>query len=309
MSVRRVIVCAGGGDVAPWRAAFEALVPGVEVLDTPDGRGCDFAAVWAPSRAWLAALGPVRAVFSLGAGVGRLAPVLDALRGVPVVRIEDAGMADQMVECAMLAALSTQRRAHTYAAQQRSSRWEKHPVIARAAMPVAVLGLGALGGPVARALADFGYPVQGWSRRLRAIEGVRCFAGREGLREALSTAMVAVNLLPLTDATRALFDREVLGWMPRGATFVNLARGAHVVDDDLRALLEAGHLAHAVLDVFEREPLDAQSPWWTHPAVTITPHIAARSIPEACAAQMVEKFARLDAGLAVGGLVDPDAGY
>jgi len=306
---RTVLVYAGGGDSTPWCEALAREVSGARVFAWPSDAAPDYAAVWAPTPAVVAAIRGARAVFLLGAGVDHLAPVMASLHGVRVVRIEDAGMADQMVEYALLATLQHQRGWHRYGEQQRAGQWVRHGARSRASVTVGVMGLGVLGGAVARALAGFGYTVRGWSRRPRAVGGVATSAGEGALGEFLAGSEVLVDVLPLTPATEGLLRRETLALLPRGATLVNMARGGHVVDGDLVALLDEGHLSHATLDVFGAEPLPEGSPLWGHPKVTVTPHVAALSLPERSAAQIAEKIARIEAGEAVTGEVDLDAGY
>jgi glyoxylate/hydroxypyruvate reductase A len=305
----KIILYAGGWDVAPWREALARHVPSATVLSWPTDARADYAAVWAPPPAMFEGQRDLRAVFSLSAGVDHLAAATGALRGMSVVRIEDAGMADQMVEYVLLAALMKHRRWGTYAAQQSARRWQRHDARPRADLVAGVMGLGVLGGAVGRALADFGYTVRGWSRRARAVDGVRTFAGEGELAEFLAPCELLVDMLPLTPATESLLDRRVLSMLPRGAALVNVARGKHLVEEDLVALLDEGHLEGATLDVFRHEPLADESPLWRHPRVTVTPHVAAISVPERCVAQVAEKIARFEAGLAVTGLVDLDAMY
>lgn len=304
-----LLLHAGGGDTTPWRDAFARHIPEAVVHDWPCDDVADYAAVWAPPRALFEGRAGLRAVFSLGAGVDHMLPVMEMLRGTRLLRIEDAGMADQMVEYALHGVLSHQRRMFTYAAQQRGRAWVRHPARSRASVTVGVLGLGVLGGAVARALAAFGYTVRGWSRRGAPLEGVAVYAGDAAFGDFLAGCEVLIDMLPLTPATENLLRRETLTRLPRGATLINLARGRHVVDDDLLALLDEGHLGAAVLDVFRGEPLAAEHPLWSHPRVVVTPHVAALSLPDGCAAQVAEKIRRIERGLPVTGEVDLDAGY
>lgn len=305
----KLILYAGAWDVAPWRDALARDLPDATVLPWPTDEQADYAAVWAPPLAMFEQQRSLRAVFSLGAGVDHLVPVMPALRGTAVVRIEDAGMADQMVEYALLAALMKHRRWSTYVAQQSTRRWQRFDARPRRELVVGVMGLGVLGGAVARALADFGYTVRGWSRRARALDGVRTFAGEGELAAFLAPCELLVDMLPLTPETESLLDRRVLSMLPRGAALVNVARGKHLVEEDLVALLDEGHLDGATLDVFREEPLPDASALWRHPKVTVTPHVAAISVPDRCVAQVAEKIARFEAGLAVTGLVDLDGKY
>jgi glyoxylate/hydroxypyruvate reductase A len=174
---------------------------------------------------------------------------------------------------------------------------------------VGVLGLGVLGARVAQALQPFEYPVQGWSRRARSVDGVRSFVGAGQLRDFLASSQVLVNLLPLTPDTRGILDRATLSQLPAGAYLVNVARGEHVVDADLLALIDSGHLAGATLDVFSTEPLPADNALWHHPKITATPHISAQTLREESIAQIAGKMLALERGETVAGIVDTSRGY
>jgi glyoxylate/hydroxypyruvate reductase A len=174
------------------------------------------------------------------------------------------------------------------------------------------MGLGVLGERVARALAQFDYPVLGWSRSAKTIAGVQCFSGQAGLDDFLSGTRVLVCLLPLTLDTQDIMNRKTLSRLRPGGYVVNVARGTHLVDEDLIALLDSGHLAGATLDVFRTEPLPAAHPFWKHPLITVTPHTSARTLREESIAQIAGKIAALQAGhpiTSLAGVVDPKKGY
>jgi glyoxylate/hydroxypyruvate reductase A len=252
---------------------------------------------------------PTKAVFNLGAGVDALVAVPTLPRDVPVIRLEDAGMAAQMAEYATLAVLAAHCDARAFAAAQRDVRWAPGPRRARADFGVGLLGLGILGQAVAAALAPFGFPLHGWSRAPRAVPGVTCHAGAAELPDFLARSRVLVCLLPSTAATRGLLDRGTLSLLPVGAEVVNAGRGDLIVDADLLALLDEGHLGGATLDVFRHEPLPPTHPFWHHPRVTITPHVSAVTDVDASVAQVAAKIRRLERGEAVPGVVDVDRGY
>jgi glyoxylate/hydroxypyruvate reductase len=175
--------------------------------------------------------------------------------------------------------------------------------------PVAMLGMGALGETCARALQTLGFPVTGWSRTPKTLEGVRCLHGEEGLRAVLQDAHIAVLLLPSTPETQGLMNAERLALMPRGAVILNPGRGPLIDDDALIAALDSGQIGHATLDVFRTEPLPAAHPFWAHPGVTVTPHIAAETRPESASRVIVENIRRGEEGLPFLHLVDPARGY
>jgi glyoxylate/hydroxypyruvate reductase A len=182
--------------------------------------------------------------------------------------------------------------------------WDPTPPPLAAERPVAVLGLGELGAACATTLAGLGFPVLGWSRRARALPGVAWHRAQHGLRAVLGEARIVVLLVPLTRSTRDLMDARRLGWMRPGAVLLNPGRGALVVDDALVAALDAGRLAHATLDTFREEPLPPDHPFWAHPRITVTPHIASATRPESAARAVAENLRRLAAGEPLLHLVD-----
>jgi glyoxylate/hydroxypyruvate reductase A len=229
--------------------------------------------------------------------------------GVPLVRLEDAGMGRQMEEYVAWAVLRYFRRLDDYAAQQARAEWKVHAPRRHAEFPVGVMGLGVLGTKLATRLRSLGFPVLGWSASARTLEGVRTFAGRGELQAFLRAAHALVCMLPLTPDTTGLLNRGTLGELPHGAYLVNVARGGLLVDDDLIALLDSGHLAGATLDVFHQEPLPATHRFWSHPRVFLTPHASALTLVEDSVAQVAGKIRALEQGRAVTGVVDPARGY
>jgi len=218
-------------------------------------------------------------------------------------------MSQAMAETATWAVLSLHRRAFDYAAQQRRTLWQVLPQKRADEVAVLVLGLGEMGRTAARRLALLGYAVSGWSARPREVDGVACTAGWAALPAALAAADVVVNLLPLTDDTRGLFDRARLAQMRRGASLVNLARGGHVVEPDLLAALNSGHLAHAVLDVFATEPLPSTHVFWFHPQITVWPHAAALTDLRTSVALVAANVEAVRRGETPAHLVDRARGY
>jgi len=172
-----------------------------------------------------------------------------------------------------------------------------------------VMGLGVLGDRVARALRQFEFPVHGWSRSAKEVEGVQGHVGAEGFDGFLGACRVLVNLLPLTPDTRDILNHQTLSRLPPGGYLVNVARGAHLVDEDLLALLDSGHLAGATLDVFRTEPLPPEHPFWRHPKLTLTPHTSARTLREESIAQIARKIGALERGEPIAGVVDRVRGY
>ncbi len=298
-------------DPEPWRAAIAAAVPDLEFRVDPDiGNPADvhYALVWKPPQGWLAQFPNLRAILSLGAGVDALLED-PQLPHVPLTRMVDAGMGRQMAEYAAHAVLHFHRHMPRYAEHQRVARWAPLEPVAARDFAVGFMGLGVLGAQAAQLVAALGYPVLGWSRTPKSLPGVEGFAGDGGLAAFLARTRVLVNFLPLTDATRGIIDARLLAGLPRGAFVVNPARGGHVVERDLLAALDSGHIAGAMLDVFETEPLPAEHPFWKHPSVVVTPHVAAVTQAADAASQVIDNLLRLERGEAPVGVVDRGAGY
>ena len=277
------------GEWARWQAALMAALPGERLLhgrgDAADEADIDIAIVANPPPGALAGLPRLRLVQSLWAGVERLLADPTLPPAVPLARMVDPAMSAAMAETALWAVLSLQRGFFRYARLQREARWSPHPQRRADELAVAVLGLGQMGRATARRLVAHGCPVLGWSATPATLEGVECLHGDAALdARVLPEADVVVNLLPLTGATQGLFDAARLARMKPGAALVNLARGAHVVEADLLAALDAGRLGHAVLDVFGQEPLPPAHPFWRHERVTVLPHVAAQTDPRSAAA-------------------------
>jgi glyoxylate/hydroxypyruvate reductase len=295
-----------------WWPALQAALPGEVLLrqaHASQAATVDIALVANPPPGSLAGLGGLRLIQSLWAGVDRLLDDPTVPAGVPLARMVDPAMNQAMAETALWAVLSLHRGHFQYAAQQRRGEWAQRAQRRAGEVPVAVLGLGQMGRATARRLVLNGYPVVGWSTRTVEVEGVTCCAGADALAEVLAAASIVVNLLPLTSSTRHLFDARRLAQMAPGAALVNLARGAHVVEADLLNALERGRLGHAVLDVFQTEPLPAGHAFWAHPQVTLLPHAAALTDPRSASAVVAANVAALRRCLPVMHLVDRERGY
>jgi glyoxylate/hydroxypyruvate reductase len=201
------------------------------------------------------------------------------------------------------------RRFDEYEAQKPEARWEKLPQHARANFTVGVLGLGVLGGEVAKALIALGVPVRGYSRTAKSIEGIDVYAGEAQFDHFLDGVRLLINLLPHTPDTEGILNARTFGKLAKGAYLVNVARGAHLVDADLLAALDSGQLTAATLDVFHTEPLPQAHPFWNHPRITITPHVSAETLREESIVQIAAKIKALARGEKISGIVDFARGY
>ncbi len=307
------------GPMSPkdWREALarEFAAAGLEVdLQPWNGRpvGARYAIVWLPPGELFAAEPDLRAVFNLGAGVDALLERDVVPTRLPIVRLVDAGMATKIAEYVCFAIARITRGLDRFAPPPHGLRDWNAARPRDEAQRVGVLGLGAMGASILEAVARFGYPVAGWSRSPRLIAGIETFTGAPQLDSFLARTQILVNALPLTAQTRDLLDRRAFAQMPRGAHVINVGRGATIVDQDLLAALDEGVLASATLDVFRVEPLPAQHPFWSHPKITVTPHLAAPTPYGPAAQQIARALKQLEQGVEarhLPGYVDRAAGY
>lgn len=268
-----------------------------------------YALVWRQPPGSLAHLPNLKAILVLGAGVDSVLSAPELPADVPVVRLVDVGFPAQMAEYAMYAVLRFQRRMGELESLQRQARWNQIDPFFTRDFPVGVMGLGVIGAVVAQRLAAAGYAVAGWAKSPKRLDGVEVFAGSEPLKKFLCRSRVVVNALPLTPQTENILDAAAFAAMPRGGYVVNMGRGAHVVDRDLIAALDSGQLDGAMLDVFREEPLPSSHPFWRHPKIVITPHVAAPTIASEAQAQVIENIRRLERGDPPIGVVDLTRGY
>ena len=304
-----ITVCCANTKVPPWLDGLRASLPGASVSEwKPGDAAADYAIVWAPPQQFIDEQQQLKALLNIGAGVDALT-VLRIPPHIKLVRLDDAGMSVQMAEYVCHAVIRHFREFDGYEADVSAGKWSYRKPRIRAECPVGVMGLGVLGERVARALNSFEFPVNGWSRTPKQIEGVLCFSGSAQFDEFLTSTQVLICLLPLTPDTRDIMRRDTLLKLQPGGYVINVARGGHLVDEDLVALIDSGHLAGATLDVFRTEPLPSDHAFWQHPKITITPHTSARTLRDESIAQIAGKIKAMEQGQAVAGIVEPQRGY
>jgi glyoxylate/hydroxypyruvate reductase A len=305
----KLYFCCTDFKAEPWLAALRAALPQAEVeVWAPGAPPGDYAVVWAPPQDFLDEQPGLKALFNLGAGVDALTQ-LKVPPATKLVRLDDAGMSVQMAEYVLHALIRHFREFDLYEQDVAQGKWSFRRPRLRQDFPVGLMGLGVLGQRVARAVQAFEFPVLGWSRSAKEVSGVRCYAGFDQLPAFLAETRVLVCLLPLTAETEGILNRQTLAQLRPGGYLINVARGGHLVEEDLIPLLDAGHLAGATLDVFRQEPLPAGHPFWRHPKIAVTPHTAARTLRDESVAQIASKIARLERGESIAGIVDPLKGY
>ncbi|MEO7760508.1 MAG: glyoxylate/hydroxypyruvate reductase A [Casimicrobiaceae bacterium] len=251
----------------------------------------------------------LRLLCATAAGVEKITGVPDLRADVQVMRTVDPSVNTGLAQYVLLMALRQVRGMQRFEAQQRAHDWTRQRPPDPFTVTAGVLGMGEVGRTVAKALQVAGFNVCGWSRTPKHMPGVSMSHGHDGLQTCLRQSHYLVCTLPLTAQTLGILDRNTLALLPRGAYVINVARGGHLVEPDLIALLDSGHLAGAALDVQQIEPLPAESPLWDHPAITITPHIAAQASVASVATQFAENWKRLRASLPLVNVIDRDRGY
>ncbi|MBK8770349.1 MAG: glyoxylate/hydroxypyruvate reductase A [Rhizobiales bacterium] len=304
-------------DAQLWAAEMRKAAPGMEVRVWPemgDVATVDYVAAWLPPPDVVRSLSRLKVIFSLGAGVDAILKDPTLPDGVPIVRVNDPDLTMRMSEYVVLHVLLHHRQQRRLDENQRNKIWDGFPTHAANALRVGVMGLGVLGQDAARKLAMLGFKVAGWSRSPKLIDGVQCFSGAGGLDTFLARTDVLVSLLPATPETDGILNRALIRKLARSGPFgapvlINAGRGRQQVEEDILAALEAGELHGATLDVFRTEPLPPDSPFWSHPRVTLTPHIAADSDPQVICEYVARQIAAYEAGGKLSNLVDRARGY
>ena len=305
------IICPGR-DMSGWISALKDRVPQLKIEvwpDIADPAAVEFALVWKHPAGILTGFPNLRCISSLGAGVDALLQDKELPAGVPLVRIVDDELKQSMAEYVCLGALQHFRQFDEYREQQAECTWQARPLRHIGTMRVGILGLGELGSHVGGKLAGMGFAVQGWSRSAKSCEGITSYYGDEGLAAFLAVTDILVCLLPLTPATRDILNSKLFRQLPTGAYLINVARGEHLVEEDLLAAIDAGHLSGALLDIFKSEPLPQDHPFWRHPRIRVTPHIASITNPESAILQILENYHRTLSGQPLLNQVDSQRGY
>lgn len=317
MSADAILVAVDGPHAAEWVRLFREQPGGRPVRSWPGDLGppadIAYACVWRPPAGLLSTLPSLKMIVNLGAGADHLLSD-PALPHVPIVRAAHPDLSMRVTEYVVLHTLRYHRRQPLYDAQQRERVWRVHPQPAASEVSAGVMGLGVIGAEAARVLARVGFQVAGWSARAKEIQGVEVFHGAAGLDPFLARTEILICLLPLTPATHGILNRAVFSKLKRngaagGAFLINAGRGGLQVDADILAALDDGTLAGATLDVFPQEPLSHDSPFWSHPKVTVTPHNAGDILPAFLAADVMRQIARLERSEPLHNLVDRRRGY
>ncbi len=295
-----------------WRRVLLELEPGLDLREWPeigDPNDIEYALVWKPPQGELKTYPNLKAIFSLGAGIDHLASDPELPKDVPVVRMVEPGLTAGMTEFVIMSVLYHHRFMLDYAAQARAHQWREIDQVPAWERRVGIMGLGVLGGDAAEALVGLRFDVAGWSGSPKDLPGVTSFHGADGFLPFLNRSDILVCLLPLTPETTDIFDARAFAALPKGASLISVGRGPQVVEEDLLAALDSGHLDGATLDVFREEPLPADSPFWDHPRVVVVPHVASMTIARGACEFVIDNIRRFEAGQPLRHVVDLNKGY
>jgi len=300
-------------DIAPWLKVFQTELGDMDIRIYPDvGNPSDieYVSAWQHPFAEYKKYPNLKAILSLGAGVDHITKDPELPSGIPIVRMADDALTRDMCLYALHWVLHFHSDYYRYAKQQSNKHWLPQDFVAPRDRSIGIMGLGNIGKQIAESLASQGFNVVGWGANEKpANRNIEYFYGKEQMNAFLNKAEILINVLPLTEATRNRVTENELRQLPQGAFVINMGRGCIVNEHDLLSLLNCGHIAAAVLDVFDIEPLPDDNPLWSHPNVTITPHIAGQSDGETAAMFMVNNIRRIERGEAPFPLYDPVLGY
>lgn len=306
-----LVIHVGGAHESWWLEHLQSLLPEIECRlwhDAGDPADILYAVVWRPPAGGLKQFPNLRCIVSVGAGIDHVLADPELPRAIPIIRTTGDELTQRMREYVCLQVLRQHRRVWELEEAERARRWRQTVNPPAYERRVGVMGLGRLGGDAARALAGIGFDVAGWARREKRIAGVTCFAAG-ALDDFLRRTEILVCLLPLTPTTEGILDRRLFAGLPKGACLVNVGRGRHLVEKDLIPALDSGQLGGATLDVLQTEPPPDDHPFWRHPKILLTPHIASLIDPETGAKVIAENLKRFMAGQPVADIVDLNQGY
>ncbi|MCP2044910.1 glyoxylate/hydroxypyruvate reductase A [Pontibacter sp. HSC-36F09] len=307
-----ITIFSQGRNTSRWENALKERRPGLDVHVYPDtgpAEEVEFALAWNHPPGAFANFPNLKCISSTGAGVDHILRDPELPQGIQITRIVDENLTQDMATFVTAQVLNHVRGLHRYKEAQRSHTWKQHSYKRTADVVIGVMGMGVLGMHTAQQLNKLGFKVHGWSRTPKLLEGVGTFAGTEELTTFLGKADILICLLPLTSQTANILNKDTLGKLPKGAYVINVARGEHLVDEDLIELLDQGHLSGASLDVFREEPLPEEHPFWEHPLIHVTPHIASITNPASAVSQILENYDRMRHGEDLINVVSKTKGY
>jgi glyoxylate/hydroxypyruvate reductase A len=309
--VTKLVLSDTGADFKIWESAFRRAAPGVSLVHDQGEAlpGIRYCMTWKARRGVYERMPDLAALFVLGAGIERFLADPTVPPDLNIVKMAEPGLTQAMEHYVLWQVLNHHRRFWELDAAQREAKWIDQTYPAPWERKVGVLGLGTLGEAIARLLAEFGFATRGWSRSPKMIDGIACFAGRDTLDAFLDGVEILVCLLPLTDQTRGILNADLFAKLAPGAGLINVGRGAHLNESDLIQALATGRLSAASLDVTSVEPLQEGHPFWRHPRIFLTPHLAADVDPVTSAVAIAQQIERFEAGLPLEHVAERNRGY
>lgn len=307
-----IVIIRQDDKIALWKSAIQKADPSISVygyLEDHPKEAIEVALVWKHPKGTLDAYPNLKYIASSGAGVDFIFEDANAPKHLPITRVVDTMLASDMSEYVIAVILSYLKHLNTYKIDQTQRIWNPRGYRRISDFTVGIMGLGALGTVLADDLVTFGFKTQGWATTGKILENVKTFAGHEELSDFLSTSEILVCLLPLTNETSGILNKDVFQQLPQGAHVINVARGGHVVDEDLLEMIDNGHLSGASLDVFHEEPLPKEHHFWAHEKINITPHYASVSDTDSVVPQVIENYRRMKSGQPLLNLVSKEKGY
>jgi len=307
-----IVIIRQDNKIATWKKALQEAAPDIKIysyLEDHDADEIEVALVWKHPENSLSKYKNLKYIASSGAGVDFIFEDVNRDKTLPITRVIDTMLAADMSEHVLALIFNQLKNLSRYKLDQVQGTWSPQPYKRIADLTVGVLGLGALGNDLVRQLVQFGFQTQGWSNSQKSIEGVATYSGTTELNKFLNTTNVLVCLLPLTPLTKGFLNKELFEKLPKGAFVINVARGGHLVDEDLVEMLDNAHLSGASLDVFHEEPLDPSHPFWQHKKIVMTPHCASVSDTNSVVPQIIENFRRMKNNEDLLHLVSTQKGY
>jgi len=295
-----------------WKKAIQEQLPNTQVTifnESKDALKAEFLVCWKPENEQLQAFSNLKVIQSLGAGVDHIFDGNQIAEEVKVVRLIDERLTLDMWEYTLAATMSHIKDFAKYKRQESYMHWDRKQYKTISETTISILGLGQIGGYVAKQFAKLGFKVQGWSNSKKKIRKVKTFAGLKELPKLLQKTDILINILPLTASTKGILNHDLLSQLPKGAYLINVGRGGHLVEKDLIPLIDSGQLTGATLDVFEKEPLPKNHPFWSHSKIQVTPHVASMTNVKSTVNQVVANYQRMKEGRALLNEVSPMKGY
>lgn len=295
-----------------WKKAIQEKLPHTPIAIFEESKAAldaEFLVCWKPENEQLQAFSNLKVIQSLGAGVDHIFDDNEIDEKVKVVRLIDDRLTVDMWEYTLAATMAHIKDFAQYERQESYTYWGRKQYKTIPETTVSIMGLGQIGGYVARQFAKLGFKVQGWSNSPKKIRKVKAFTGQKGLAKMLKKTDVLINILPLTASTKGILNQGLLSQLPKGGYLINVGRGGHLVEKDLIPLIDSRQLSGATLDVFEKEPLPKKHPFWHHRKIRVTPHIASMTNTKSARDQIVENYRRMKEGRALLNEVSAKKGY